>query len=80
MSTTNTPTCACIRPKGLLTEKQAAQFLGLSPGTLRVSRCIGPIPGRIFVPYIKMGHAVRYDEAVLREWLAARVVTGEAAR
>jgi len=27
-----------------------------------------------------MGRAIRYDEALLREWLTARVVTGEAAR
>lgn len=71
--------CACAPSRGLLTEKQAAEFLGLSAGTLRVSRCTGPIPGRIFVPFIRMGRAIRYDEALLREWLTARVVTGEAA-
>ena len=67
-------------PDRLLTEREAAQFLGVAPGTLRVSRSTGPMPGRIWLPYIKMGRSVRYDPATLRAWLAARVVSGEAAR
>lgn len=64
----------------LLTEREAAEFLGIAAGTLRVSRSTGPIPGRIFLPYLKIGRAVRYDRATLRDWLAARVVSGEGVR
>jgi hypothetical protein len=66
-------------PDHLLSEREAAKFLGIAPGTLRVSRSTGPMPGRIFLPYLKFGRTVRYDPATLREWLDARVVTGDAA-
>ena len=68
-------------PDRLLTEREAAQFLGVAPGTLRVARSTGPMPGRIWLPFIKLGRTVRYDADTLREWLAARVVTaGEGVR
>ena len=75
-----TPCSSTDTPPRLLTEREAAEFLGIAPGTLRVSRSTGPIPGRIFLPYVKLGRAVRYDRATLRDWLAARIVTGEGVR
>lgn len=52
------------------TEREAAEYLGLSPSTLSASRlqnprCEGP-------PYVKMGHRVRYLVADLDAWLASR--------
>lgn len=52
----------------LLTETEAAELLGLSPGSLkqdRHRRVIG-------LPYLKVGRLVRYSPADLRAWLAAR--------
>ena len=63
------------QPVGLLTEKQAAAYLGLSSGTLRVSRCTGPMDGRIFIPYVKMGRSVRYDFEVLKRYLEEHTIT-----
>lgn len=67
-------------PDRLMTEREAAQFLGVAPGTLRVARSTGPMPGRIWLPFIKLGRAVRYDPGTLRAWLEARVVSGEVRR
>jgi len=67
-------------PDRLLTEREAAQFLGVAPGTLRVARSTGPLPGRIWLPFIRLGRSIRYDPHTLHQWLAARVVSGEVAR
>ncbi len=60
----------------LLNEAQAAEFLGLKPGTLSVWRCVG----RHSLPFIKCGRAVRYRVADLERWLQQRTVesTGQA--
>ncbi|NDV23844.1 AlpA family transcriptional regulator [Desulfovibrio sp. JC022] len=42
--------------QGLLSTKEAAEKLGLSPGTLEVWRCLGKGPR-----YIKIGRRVGYD-------------------
>ena len=42
--------------QGLLNTKEAAEKLGLSPGTLEVWRCLGKGPR-----YIKIGRRVGYD-------------------
>ena len=56
-----------------LDEKAAAEFLGLKPGTLSVWRSTG----RYKIPFIKVGHLVRYRRAVLEAWLESRTrVTG----
>ena len=54
----------------LLTTEQAAEFLGVSPGTLCVWRCVSRYP----LPYIKIGRHVRYDEADLAAWIESRKV------
>jgi excisionase family DNA binding protein len=58
-----------IKPK-LLTTDQAAEFLGVSAGTLAVWRCLA----RYRLPFVKIGRSVRYDEADLVSWMESRKV------
>lgn len=58
-----------VKPQ-LLTSDQAAEFLGVTPGTLAVWRCVA----RYKLPYVKIGRNVRYEESDLREWLESRKV------
>ena len=51
----------------LLTTRQAAERLGLSPRTLERYRVTGDGP-----EFVKMGHAVRYMAGKLNEWLEGR--------
>lgn len=55
----------------LLDERKAAEVLGLSPGTLSVWRSTG----RYQVPFVKVGHLVRYRVADLDAWLETRTRT-----
>lgn len=52
----------------LLDEKAAAAFLQLSPGTLSVWRSTG----RYSIPFVKVGHLVRYRRDALEAWLDSR--------
>lgn len=52
----------------LLDEKQAADLLQLAPGTLSVWRSTG----RYKIPFVKVGHLVRYRRADLETWLESR--------
>ena len=54
----------------LLNEKQAAQLLGTTPGTLRTyrTRRTGP-------PYTKVGAAVRYERLALLKYAAQGAVS-----
>ena len=58
-----------VRPR-LLTTEEAAEYLGCSPGTLAVWRCLARYP----LPYVKIGRRVRYDEADLLAWMESRKV------
>ena len=51
----------------ILTPKQAAELLNLSTSWLAKQRLKGDGPA-----YIKMGGAVRYNAAVLYEWMKAK--------
>jgi predicted DNA-binding transcriptional regulator AlpA len=53
----------------LLTQRDAARRLLLSPRTLERYRVAGNGPR-----YVKMSRSVRYREADLESWIAARVV------
>lgn len=57
-----------IDGRSLLDEKQAAERLTVSPGTLQVWRSTG----RYNLPFVKVGRSVRYRIADLDAWLAAR--------
>ena len=65
---------AVEEPKGvrstrdLLDEKAAADILDLKPGTLSVWRSTG----RYQIPFVKVGHRVRYRRADLEKWLQSR--------
>ena len=45
----------------LLTNEQAAAYLGISPGTLEIWRCTK----RYHLPFIKVGRLVRYRKSEL---------------
>lgn len=55
--------------RDLLSEKEAAQILDTSPGTLSVWRSTG----RYNLPFLKVGSKVRYRRADLLAWLDGRV-------
>lgn len=52
----------------LLSPQQAAEYLGISEGTLAVWRCVG----RYDLPYVLVGRRVRYKLAHLDAWLERR--------
>ncbi|MCL4839136.1 MAG: helix-turn-helix domain-containing protein [Thermoanaerobaculia bacterium] len=54
-------------PAPLLTERQAAERLGLQRATLEKWRVLGCGP-----EYLKLGRAVRYQPAALEEFIASR--------
>ena len=60
--------------RDLLNEKAAADFLDLKPGTLSVWRSTG----RYQIPFLKVGHLVRYRRADLEAWLESRTRTNGA--
>lgn len=53
----------------LLTEREAAEFLAVSPATLNAWRTRRQGPR-----YIKLGRAVRYQQADLAAWLESRTI------
>ena len=57
------------RSRELLDEKAAAKLLDLKPGTLSVWRSTG----RYKIPFVKIGHLVRYRRTDLESWLESRV-------
>ncbi|MGE0311368.1 MAG: helix-turn-helix domain-containing protein [Lautropia sp.] len=57
-------------PLDMLTEGQAAAYLGLSPKTLPAWRCTK----RVALPYVKIGAAIRYRRADLDAFIAANTV------
>jgi excisionase family DNA binding protein len=56
--------------KMLYTTAQAAEFLGISPGTLEVWRS----SKRYLIPFVKVGRLVRYKKESLDAFLEARTV------
>lgn len=57
---------------GLLSNDQAASYIGVTPGTLEVWRCTK----RHQIPYIKVGRLVKYRREVLEDFLTAQTVMG----
>lgn len=53
----------------LITEKQAAEYLGFRPATFRQSRWAKTLGGQPAPKHIKIGRAVRYDVAELDAWI-----------
>jgi hypothetical protein len=55
-----------------ITEKSAANLLGVSPSFLRMARLRGTVGGRTPGPsYYRLGRRVLYCRADLEKWLAA---------
>ena len=59
----------------VLTEQEAADFLGKTVQTLRVWAV-----GRKGPPRIKVGYSIRYHKPTLREWLLSQQVDPSAVR
>lgn len=55
--------------RDLLDEREAAEILDVTPGTLSVWRSVG----RYKLPFLKIGRKVRYRRSDLAAWLEARV-------
>lgn len=64
----------------LITTKEAATLLGMSPASLNTMRCRGQQDNCDWFPYIKMGKKVRYDKRVLLEYIAKNTVTEKPSR
>jgi excisionase family DNA binding protein len=56
------------KPRELIDETEAADFLNISPGTLSVWRSTG----RYSIPFVKVGRRVRYRRSDLEAWLQSR--------
>ena len=54
----------------LLTRAEAAEFLGVTVGTLAVWHCTG----RHKIPMVKVGRSCRYRLADLEAWVESRMV------
>lgn len=61
------------RPQ-LLTPAEAAAYLNVQTQTLAVWRCTG----RYDIPFVRVGHNIRYRRADLDAWLERRTVTPSA--
>jgi hypothetical protein len=57
-------------PSPHVDEKQAAEILGVTAGTLSVWRCTRRYP----LPYVKIGRAVRYRMADIERFIESRTV------
>jgi predicted DNA-binding transcriptional regulator AlpA len=55
-------------PERLLTARDAADLLRLSPSWLAKSRMRGDGP-----PYVKLGRSVRYGEGALHQWMKSHL-------
>lgn len=52
-----------------LNTEQAAEYLGVSAYSLKLSRCKGKLCGVPAPAYKKIGRLVRYEPAVISAWL-----------
>ena len=68
LNTADAPADTVKRAGDLLTEAEAADFLGLAPGTLSVWRSTG----RYALPFVKIGARVRYKRGALQSWVESR--------
>ena len=62
---------ANIKPVNLLTEKETASYLNVTPSWLQKARCYGkPSP-----KYLKIGGAIRYRRSDIETYLESCAVT-----
>jgi excisionase family DNA binding protein len=67
------PTATISRPSPVVSEKEAAEILGVTHGTLSVWRCTRRYP----LPYVKIGRSVRYRITDLEAFMQSRTVGAE---
>jgi len=60
--------------KSLLTVKELSELLKISPCTIYRMVC------EEYIPHIKIGHSVRFEERAIETWLAKRSKKGRATR
>ena len=60
----------------LLTRTAAAEYLGVSKGTLEVWACTKRYP----LPYVKVGRLVKYRLSDLQAFVTSRTIGGELAQ
>jgi len=64
--------------KRSLTEKEAANYIGLAPQSLREARCYGPREGHFPPPpHVKLGRCIRFLKDDLDKWLEKNRVEPE---
>jgi excisionase family DNA binding protein len=59
-----------LKANGLMNNEEAAAYLGVTPRTLEVWRCVK----RYNIAYIKVGRLVRYKQAALDSFIESRTV------
>jgi hypothetical protein len=64
------------KPPRRLTTQEAAEFLGLHPGSLAIWRC----KQRYNLPFVKIGKKIYYYEADLVAWEKSRKIAWEKPR
>lgn len=55
-------------PQVLLSQKEAAEYLGTTVGTLNSWRCVGKNP----IPFVRWGNRIRYCKADLDAWISSQ--------
>ncbi|MCX7109410.1 MAG: DNA-binding protein [Proteobacteria bacterium] len=76
MSTNAKETATITREKRAFSDKEAADYIGMSESYLRISRMDGDRANRTPGPnFIKIGKAVRYLKEDLDAWLESHRVT-----
>ena len=59
----------------LLTEAEAATYLGVSRSYLRAARCYGDKPGRAeSPPFVRLGRTIRYPRETLDRWIDDQII------
>lgn len=53
-----------------LTNKEAAEYIGCAPSTLKQSRSSEKLFGKVPPKHLKMGTSVRYKLSTLDEWMS----------
>ena len=68
MTAQHTPPAETIRRPKLLTEKEAAEYLGVSPATLAFGRGTRRYP----LAFLTIGRCIRYRPEALEEFMESR--------
>ena len=53
----------------LYTSSEAAKAIGVSPVTVKMSRCTGKLLGKPAPKFLKMGRLIRYEPSAIQDWI-----------